>query len=208
MGAQLARRLGYRFIDTGMMYRAFTWLALERKIDPQDEAALTALAQDAAVTLESGPTDAPEASRVRVDGVDVTDRLRSTEVGMAVSPVSRVPAVRAAMVALQRELAAQGGIVMAGRDIGTVVLHDAPLKIYLNASPEERARRRYEELRNSNREATLQQVQDELAHRDAIDSERDISPLRPAEDAVIIDTDGLALEQVVERILELAPCQS
>ncbi len=204
----MARHLSYRFIDTGVMYRALTWIALERAVDLGDEAALSRLAEGVAVALEPGPPDAPEAGRITVDGIDVTDRLRSTEVGAAVSLVSRVPAVRRAMVELQRELARQGRVVVAGRDIGTVVVPDAPLKVYLDASPEERARRRHEELLAMGREETLQQVRDELALRDAIDSEREISPLRPAEDAVMIDTDQLSLEAVVERILELVSCRS
>lgn len=205
---QLARRLGYRFIDTGLMYRALTWLALERKIDLQDEAALGRLAASASITIESGPADAPEPGRVLVDGADVSDRLRSYEVGMTVSLVSRVPAVRQAMVAIQRELARRGRVLMAGRDICTVVLPDAALKVYLDASPGERARRRYEELRGTPAELSLPQVQDELARRDAMDSGRAASPLRPAGDAVVIDTDGLSLNQVVERILHLVSCRS
>ncbi|MCH8026127.1 MAG: (d)CMP kinase [Chloroflexi bacterium] len=200
VGGRVAERLGYRFIDTGMMYRAITWLAHERQVDLEDDAALTRLAESVELALE--------ADRVRVDGIDVTDRLRSTEVGKAVSLVSRVAGVREAMVRGQRAMAGQGRVVMAGRDIGTVVLPDAPLKVYLEASAAERNRRRHEELRAMGRSVTLQQVRDELANRDAIDSERAVSPLRPAEDAVVIDTDALSLEQVVERILELAPCQS
>jgi len=182
-----------------MMYRAVTWLALERKVDLHDEAALAGLAEGIAITLEDG--------RLLMDGKDVSDKLRSPEVGEAVSLVSRVPGVRQAMVALQRELAREGGVVMVGRDIGTVVLPDAPLKVYLDASPEERVRRRHQELVEAGRDITVQQVRDELARRDAIDSERATSPLRPAEGAVIIDTDHLSLNEVVERILELVSCR-
>lgn len=198
MGRLVARRLGYRFVDTGLMYRAVTWLALERNTDLKDEEALTRLAEGAGLTIDG--------DRVLVDGADVTDRLRSTEVGEAVSLVSRVPGVRRAMVAHQRALAREGGIVMAGRDIGTVVLPDAPLKVYLDASPEERIRRRHAELASLGRDETFDQVREELALRDAIDSGRDVSPLRPAGDAVVIDTGRLSLEEVVGRILELAAC--
>ncbi|OGO50592.1 MAG: cytidylate kinase [Chloroflexi bacterium RBG_16_68_14] len=208
VGSRVARRLGYRFIDTGVMYRALTWLTLERGIDLHDEEALSRLAEGVSITIEAASPGATDASRVLVDGVDMTERLRSTEVGEAVSLVSRVPAVREAMVAMQRDLAGQGDVVMVGRDIGTVVLPDAPLKVYLDASPEERVRRRYEELLSMGREASPQQVRDELALRDAIDSERAVSPLRPAADAVIIHTDHLSLDEVVERILELVPCRS
>jgi cytidylate kinase len=125
---------------------------------------------------------------------------------MTVSLVSRVAAVRDAMVALQRALAAEGSVVMLGRDIGTVVLPDAPLKIFLDASPEERAQRRYDELSASGGETTLEREREEVAHRDEIDRGRAVSPLQPAADAIVIDTDGLSLEQVVERILKLARC--
>jgi cytidylate kinase len=143
-----------------------------------------------------------------VDGVDTTDRLRTAEVGAAVSLVSRVPAVREAMVAQQRRLAHEGGLVMAGRDIGTVVLPDARVKVYLDASPEERVRRRFDELQAGDRDVALDEVREELAKRDAIDSARRVSPLRPADDAVVIDTDPLSLDEVVERIVELVPCRS
>jgi cytidylate kinase len=204
----VARALGYRFVDTGVMYRAMAVAALDRNVDLEDEAALEKLARSVSIMLEPGPPDAPEASRVLVDGADVTDRLRTAEVGATVSLVSRVAAVREALVALQRELAREGRVVMAGRDIGTVVLPDAPLKVYLDASPEERARRRYDELSASGRKVTLQDVREELASRDAIDSGRDVSPLRPAHDAVVIETGGLSLEEVVARILSLVPCRS
>lgn len=205
VGQLVARRLGYRFVDTGLMYRAVTWLALDRGVDPHDEAALARLVRSAGIALEPGPPAAPEAVRVRVDGTDVTDRLRSAEVGEAVSLVSRVAAVRSAMVALQRKLAQEGRVVMAGRDIGTVVLPDATLKVYLDASPKERIRRRHEELRSMGKDTSLEQVRDELALRDAIDRGRDVSPLRPARNAVVIDTDSLSLDEVAGRILEL-PC--
>ena len=209
VGSRVARRLGYRFIDTGVMYRAVTWLALERKLGLSDEAALTRMAKQAQLTLAPGPPDAPEAARVVIDGADVTDRLRSAEVGEAVSLVSRVAGVRRAMVDLQRQLAAAGGVVMAGRDIGTVVLPDAPLKVYLDASVEERVRRRHDELVATGREASPEEVRQELALRDAIDSGRDVSPLRPAEDAIMIHTDHLTLDQVVEKIMEhVAQCRS
>ena len=181
------------------MYRAVTLLALERGIELDDEAALSALAGRMTMTFDG--------DHLLIDGMDVTDSLRTAEVGEAVSLVSRVPGVRRAMVARQRELAREGGIVMVGRDIGTVVLPDAPLKVYLDASVEERVRRRHAELASLGREETLEQVREELALRDAIDSSRDVSPLRPAGDAVVIHTDHLSLDEVVGRILELAACR-
>ena len=201
VGSRVARELGYRFVDTGAMYRAATVAALQQGVDLNDEEALGALAERVALRVEADP---PGPDRVFVDGVDVTDRLRTAEVGEAVSLVSRVPRVRRAMVKLQRELATEGGIVMAGRDIGTVVLPDAPLKVYLDASPRERVRRRHEELLAAGQDAPEEAVREELDLRDAIDSQRAASPLRPADDAVHIDTDHLSLEEVVARILELA----
>lgn len=187
------------------MYRALTCLALDRGIDLDDEEALGRLVESATVVVEPGPA---ETARVFVNGSDVTERLRSAEVGQAVSLVSRVPAVREAMVPLQRELGRQADTVMAGRDIGTVVVPDAPLKVYLDASPEERVRRRRDELLPARPGVTLEEVQQELVLRDTIETERAHSPLRPAADAVIIDTDHLSLDQVVERILELVSCRS
>ena len=204
VGSRVAQRLGYRFVDTGAMYRALTWLALERGLDLHDEMALARLAEAVTIALHTDPRH--PTGRISLDGVDVTDELRSTEVGAGVSLVSRVPAVRTAMVSRQRELAGEGHVVMAGRDIGTVVLPDAALKIYLDASSEERTARRHEELLATGRDVALHEVREELALRDSIDSGRDVSPLRPADDAVTIDTDNVPLEQVVERILELASC--
>ena len=204
VGSRVAHELGYRFVDTGGMYRAVTVAALDRRIDLHDEEALGRLAESISLQVEpqaAGP------DRVLADGVDLTELLRTAEVGEAVSLVSRVPRVREAMVRLQRELAAAGEIVMAGRDIGTVVLPDAPLKLYLDASPEERVRRRHDELLAAGESASYDDVREELALRDAIDSRRAASPLRPAEDAVHIDTDHLSLDEVVARILELA-CHS
>ena len=200
VGSRVARELGYRFIDTGLMYRAVTLVALERGIDLHDETALARLADGLSLTFEPP-------SRVVIDGVDVTPKLRTAEVGEAVSLVSRGPGVRRALVQLQRQLARDGGVVMVGRDIGTVVLPDAPLKAYLDASPEERVRRRHEELRAAGQDTSDAEVRQELGLRDRIDSERTASPLRPAEDAVHIDTDHLSLDEVVARILELA-CRS
>lgn len=208
VGTLVAHEMGYRFIDTGMMYRAVTWLALQREIDLHDEEALANLAQSTEIAVEAPSDDAPGPGRVLIDGKDVTDRLRTTEVGEAVSLVSRVPAVREAMVVVQRRPAAEGGVVMAGRDIGTVVMPDAALKVYLDASLDERVRRRHEELAAMDQRVSLQDVREELELRDTIDSERAASPLRPADDAKIIDTDPLSLDQVVERILELVPCRS
>jgi cytidylate kinase len=183
-----------------MMYRALTWLALRRGIDLADEAALTALADSARIEL--GQPDAYGVTPIRIDGIDLTRELRAPEVDRNVSLVSRVAGVRHAMVRRQRELAAEGRLIMLGRDIGTVVLPDAPVKIYLDASAEERARRRHRELLEAGVNRPEEEILRELQQRDQMDRERHTSPLRPAEDAVIIDTDGLTLDQVLDRVRE------
>lgn len=185
------------------MYRAVTWLALQRGVDVADRAALAALAESAALRIGPPPPDGREACSISVDGTDVTPFLRDAAVERNVSPVSAVPAVRHTLVRLQRE-AAPANVVMAGRDIGTVVLPDAELKVYLDASNETRAIRRQAELAQKGRVESLEQVRADLARRDEIDSGRAASPLRPAADAVILDTDGLALDDVVEQVVRLA----
>lgn len=204
VGNLVARRLGFRFLDTGMMYRAITWLVLERGIDPENEKAVIDLAREVKMEVSAALPDSEDSSRVTVDGQDATDFLVRPDVENAVSLVSRLPEVREAMVRVQREIAESGEIVVAGRDIGTVVMPDAELKVYLEASRLERARRRYEQARLRGQSITLKSVLDELERRDGIDSARETSPLRPAEDAVILPTDGLNPDQVVERILALA----
>ena len=209
VGRRLAAHLGYPFLDTGIMYRAITYAALQRGIDLSDDGALARLASS--VTMDVGlPLPGSDGSAtIAVDGEDVTARLRGSDVEEAVSLVSRDPAVREALVRKQREIAARRhpdgpyGIVMAGRDIGTVVLPDADLKIYLDASLEERAARRHREFANLGRDVSEADVLADIRRRDQIDSEREVSPLRPAEDAVIIETDGLSLDQVMEKVLAL-----
>lgn len=202
MGALLALRLGYRFIDTGVMYRAITWALLRDKIDLDDEAAVTALAQQ--INLRVVGSDGLSGPRISVDDQDITGELRTREVEQGVSRISRFIGVRQAMVVRQRALAQQGKIIMAGRDIGTVVLPDADLKIFLTASPKERARRRYHDMKESGQSPEFEQVLEELLHRDKLDTERANSPLRPADGAHILNTESIALTQVIERILALA----
>ncbi len=184
-----------------MMYRAFTWLVLERGVEPGDEETVGRMARQVSMNVS---TTAAEQSQVHVDGVDATPFLVRPNVEANVSEVSRLPAVREAMVRIQREEARRGGIVVAGRDIGTVVLPDADLKVYLDASREERARRRWEQARLRGETVSQESVLRELERRDAIDSGRELSPLRPAADALILETDGLSLEQVVDKIMALA----
>jgi cytidylate kinase len=202
VGYLVAQRLGYPFLDTGVMYRALTWLALQRGIDPEDEEALGMMAAKVDMELGPPPADFSERCSIWVDGQDLTPMLRRPEVEAAVSPVSKASPVRRALVALQRKLAGHR-IVMAGRDIGTVVLPNADLKVYLDASVEERTRRRRGEFAAQGRSASEADIQEGILLRDRIDSGREDSPLRPAEDAVIISTDGLDRDQVVEKVLAL-----
>jgi cytidylate kinase len=196
VGAEAARRLGFRFCDTGLLYRAVAWLAMERGVAPDDVAALVPLAGEVALV----PDGRGRLRHVQVNGRDVTAEVRGPAVDRAVSDFARVAELRAALVTRQRSLAAGGGIIMAGRDIGTVILPDADVKIYLNASAEERARRRAEE-RKTTDAAEAGQILDDLRRRDAIDSSRETAPLRTAPDAVVIDTDGNSFDQTVAAVM-------
>jgi cytidylate kinase len=187
----LAQRLGVAYLDTGAMYRSVAFAALERGIDPADGDALAKLAAGLHIDLDD---------RVRVDGVDATAAIRGPEVTAIVSAVSAHPPVRAEMVRRQRQWAEQhGGGVAEGRDIGTVVFPDADLKVFLTASEEERARRRQKD----DRAPDVDVVAADLARRDALDSNRAASPLRPADDAVVIDTTGRTVDDVVNQVLGL-----
>ncbi|MCK4473157.1 MAG: (d)CMP kinase [Anaerolineae bacterium] len=201
----LAHRLGYLYFDTGVMYRAVTWAALLRGIPIQDEPAVTLLAEQLRIDVTPPTADDGRQYTVLADGVDVTWAIRTPEVDANVSPVSAYPGVRWALVAQQRRVAAGGRVVMVGRDIGTVVLPDADLKLYLDASVEERARRRWLEVRARGEEADYEGVLVSMRRRDKIDSNREVAPLCVAEDAVVVDTTDLSIEEVlaeVERLVE------
>ncbi len=196
VGAAAARELGYRFCDTGLLYRALTDIALRRGVDLGDPVALVPLVDEVELAADEGG----RLSRVLVDGVDVTDEVRRPEVDRSVSELSRVPEVRAALLARQRALADGGGIVMAGRDIGTVVLPDADLKIFLDASAEERARRRAEERGLAPGSPEASAILADLRRRDDLDRNRPVAPLRPADDALHVQTDGNSFEQTVAAV--------
>ncbi len=202
VGEQLAQRLGYLYIDTGAMYRAVAWLALQRGVDAADEPALARLAQHAGIIIAHPHIDDGRQYTVTVQGQDVTWDIRNTEVTRVVSTVSAHPEVRAILIAQQREMAQQhDGTVMVGRDIGAIVLPDADLKIYLTASLQERARRRYSELveRLGEHNPKLPRIEEVLAdieRRDEIDHDN----MRPADDAIVIVTDNLSVPQVLEVI--------
>ncbi len=197
VGAAAAREVGYRFCDTGLLYRAVTWLAESRGVPVDDPEGLV----DLVAEVELGEDAAGRLASVRVDGVDHTTDVRGPAVDAAVSAVSAVPEVRAALLARQRDLAAGGGIVMAGRDIGTVVLPDADLKIYLDASVDERARRRAEERGLDPDGPAGIAILEALRRRDRLDTTRAVAPLRVAPDARVITTDGNTFEQTVDAVV-------
>ena len=197
VGRMLAHRLDFRYLDTGVMYRAIAWLARQKGISPQDVAALGDLAENSQIRLEG-----QESSRVTVGGQELDEELRAPEISQLASMVAAVPAVRRAMVQQQQAMAVAGNIVMVGRDIGTVVLPQADLKLFMTASVEERARRRWRDSSQQGLKVDLEQVLRETQARDHRDSTREDSPLIPAEDALIVDTEDLSVEQAVEFILE------
>src|SRR5512139_2478396 len=203
LGLKLAQALGYLFFDTGVMYRAVTWLVLDRGVDVSDEAAVTALAEGTPIDVAPASVSDGRTSDVIVDGRDITWETRLPEVERNVSPVSAYRGVRAALSQQQRRIGLRGNVVMVGRDIGTVVLPDADLKIYLIATAEERARRRYEEIRARGESANYSEILAKVIERDRIDSTRDVAPLKAAEDAVLLDSDKLNVEEVFERALAL-----
>jgi cytidylate kinase len=201
VGALLARRLGYVFFDTGMMYRAFTWKVFKSGISIEDEQKLCQLANTTKFNFV--PLQGCYLSPF-IDDEDVSSKLLRPEVEAQVSLISKIAWVRQTLIQEQRRLAQRGKLVMAGRDIGTVVLPWAELKIFLTASTEERARRRYKELLERGENSSLEIVLSDLKKRDEMDINRTISPLKPAEDATIIDTENFTLEQVVDKIYALA----
>jgi cytidylate kinase len=201
VGSLLARRLGYVFFDTGMIYRAFTWKVLESGISIEEEQKICQLANTTKFNFV--PLQGCYLSPF-IDDEDVSSKLLRPEVEAQVSLISKIALVRQTLVQEQRRLAQRGKLVMAGRDIGTVVLPWAELKIFLTASTEERARRRYKELLERGENSSLEIVLSDLKKRDEMDINRTISPLKPAEDATIIDTENFTLEQVVEKIYDLA----
>jgi cytidylate kinase len=191
----VARALGFRHIDTGAMYRAVGWLALTRGLSLEDEGSLATLAANAHFELDQ--------DHVAVDGHDVTRAIRTPEIDRAATAVARLPRVREALVAQQRRLGQGGGVVMEGRDIGTVVFPAADVKIYLDASPEERARRRASDPAHAGSAGGVTNVAGALAERDRLDRTRAASPLMVAADADVLDTTGLSIEEVVSRALAL-----
>ncbi len=191
----VAKRLGYRYMDTGAMYRAVAWKVMRRGADPDDESALGGI-------LESTEVDLGADHSVMLDGVDVSGAIRTPEVGQMASRVSGLPVVRRRMADLQRAMGRSGCVVAEGRDMGTVVFPDAEVKVYLDASPETRARRRFRELAGRDPALTLEGTLADVTRRDRRDKERAVAPLRKADDAVLIDSTTLSVDAVIEKILE------
>jgi cytidylate kinase len=200
---RVAAALGFTYIDTGAMYRAVAWKALQEGITPTDAAALAVLARNLKLTLSPLTPDGKQT--VTADGEDVSAAIRTPEVSQLTSAISALPAVRRVVVEQQRRMGESDarGVVLEGRDIGTVVFPQAQVKVFLTASPEVRARRRMKELRGRGHKVDFAQVLAEQQERDARDSQRADSPLSAAPDAVVLDTDGLTIEDVVARILAL-----
>lgn len=209
VGLSLAKRLGYLFLDTGVMYRAATWAALKAGLDIKDEEGVSNLVESLQMEITKPSLDDGRVNDVLVNGKDITWEIKSEEVNDNVSQVSTYKRVRQILTDEQRRFGKRGNIVMVGRDIGTVVLPDADLKIFLKASVEERARRRLEEEKTRNKDVTFQDILDSMKKRDSIDSSRKLAPLVKAGDAKEIDTDDKSKDEVVEEIyqLALAGCQ-
>jgi cytidylate kinase len=203
IGLRLANALGYLFFDTGLMYRAVTWLALDHDMNLRDEAAITALAERAQIDVVPASKADGRACDVFVAGKDITWETRLPDVEANVSVVSAYRGVRAALSRQQRRIGKRGQIVMVGRDIGTVVLPDADLKIYLDASAEERAKRRYNEIVARGGSANYHDILAKVKERDRIDSTRDVAPLKTASDAIVINTDKLSVDESFEQVLAL-----
>ncbi len=203
LGRRLSDSLGYLFFDTGVMYRAVTWVALQRGLNVRDEAAVTDLAEK--IQIDVSPASKPDGRvcDVIVEGKDVTWETRQPEVDANVSIVSAYRGVRSAMSKQQRRIGQRGRVVMVGRDIGTIVLPEADLKIYLDASAQERARRRFSEIKARGGEADYDDILASVIERDRINSTRDVAPLRTADDAVVINSDSMSADDVFEKVKRL-----
>lgn len=201
---RVAQKLHYLYIDTGAMYRAATWVALERRADPQDQNLVVSLVEKASIELKNPDESSQGRVRVFVNGDDVTMIVRSRIVSRYVSTIAAIAGVRKLLVEKQQAMALKGGVVMDGRDIGTVVLPDADIKVFLTATARVRAERRLKELKEMGQIADLETLLKEIETRDEMDFTRVVSPLRKADDAIEINTDEMTIEQVVDRIMQLA----
>lgn len=209
LGYHLAKSMAYLYLDTGVLYRAVTWAVLDKNIPVYDELQVTALSQNLVIKVLSPTCNDERQNTVLVSGKDVTWDIRSPEVDNNVSPVSAYAGVREALTLYMRQIAARGHVVMVGRDIGTVVIPDADLKLYVTASPEERAFRRHQERIAHGKDSNYAAVLENIKQRDRIDSNRETAPLSAAPDAIILDTTHLTIQQMfasAERIIEQMVC--
>lgn len=204
VGKKLADSLGYLYFDTGVMYRAVTLAALKRGLTMEDESAITRLSEEVRIDVNLPSVENSRSYVVLLDDEDVTKAIFQPEIDKNVSVVSAYPGVRRALTAQQRRIGLRGQVVMVGRDIGTVVLPEADLKVYLDASVEERARRRYLEYRAHGEPASMEEITESMRKRDQIDSTREAAPLKLAQDAIRLNTDGLNVDQVLDRLKILA----
>ncbi len=200
LAKHLADELGYLYFDTGVMYRAITWVVISKGIDPNDGDLVVSLAEVANIDVLPPSLADGRDSDVMINGNDITWEIRKPEVDANVSVISAYPGVRKALTSQQRKIGQRGKVVMVGRDIGTIVLPDADLKIFLDASVEERARRRYLEISNRGEQVSYRRVLKMMKKRDKIDSTRDVAPLCAADDAVIIDSDQLSIDEVFVKV--------
>ena len=203
LAKKIADRLGYLFFDTGIMYRAITWLVLERGVSPEDEDQVTRLAEQIPIEVVPPSVRDGRAFDIWVEGQDVTWAIRHPEVDANVSVISAYPGVRKALTAQQRRIGSRGRVVMVGRDIGTVVLPEADVKIYLEASVEERARRRFLEREERGEQVDYKEILAAMRRRDKIDSTRKVAPLRPAEDARVVNSDDKTLDEVFDEVMSI-----
>lgn len=208
LAKRLAEYLGYLYFDTGVLYRTITWAALENGIDVEQESTVTQLAEQLQIDVRPPSQADGRSFDVWIDDEDITWEIRHPQVDAKVSIVSAYPGVRKALIDQQRRIGLRGQVVMVGRDIGTVVLPEADLKIYLNASVRERARRRYRELMAHGISQDLQEIERSMMERDRIDSTRQVAPLRPADDAYVLNSDDLDIEQVLASAIDLVNATS
>ena len=208
LAERIAKKLGYFYFDTGVMYRAVTLAALERVKHVDDELKVTELANQIQIDVQPPSVEDGRVMDILVDGTDVTWKIRTPEVDHKVSKVSAYAGVRKAMTEQQRRIGARGNMVMVGRDIGTVVFPDAAYKLYLEASPEERARRRFIEVQKRGENTSYDEILASIKKRDAVDSSREVAPLKAAADAHVIDSDGKTIEDVVDEALAILSLDS
>ena len=206
IGMLLAERLGWHYLDSGALYRGLAWWLLEHQIAPEDKASIVTELPNILVDIDKA--DDGIANRISANGTDITGFIRTEPVSVMASKISAIPEVRARLLQLQQNMRKRPGLIADGRDMGTVVFPDAPYKFYLDASTSERAKRRFNQLKEQGNSDSLRNIRTELEKRDLRDEERAVSPLKPASDAVIIDTTDLSIDGVLEKVLQTLPANA